>query len=70
MSWDTNPLYVLLHESIYCQPGGASRWAAHRVRTAEFASHFDAVAQANMGAPVMFTGGVLGGGQWAVGRER
>ena len=33
MAWDTNPLYALLHESIYCQ-GAASNWAAHRVRCA------------------------------------
>lgn len=33
MAWDTNPLYALLHESIYCQ-GAASSWAAHRVRCA------------------------------------
>ena len=33
MAWDSNPLYALLHESIYCQGGGtASNWAAHRVR--------------------------------------
>lgn len=31
MAWDTNPLYAILHESIYCQ-GAASNWAAHRVR--------------------------------------
>ena len=31
MAWDTNPLYALLHEAIYCQ-GAASNWAAHRVR--------------------------------------
>lgn len=41
MPWDTNPLYVLLHEAIYCQ-GVASNWAAHRVREAEFALEFDA----------------------------
>ena len=27
----TNPLYAILHESIYCQ-GDASNWSAHRVR--------------------------------------
>ena len=31
MSWDTNPLYALLHESIYCQ-GAASNWSAQRIR--------------------------------------
>ena len=32
MAWDTNPLYALLHEAIYCQGGQAAAWAAHRVR--------------------------------------
>lgn len=31
MAWDTNPLYALLHEAIYCQ-GAASNWAAHLIR--------------------------------------
>ncbi|EKG2483366.1 alpha/beta fold hydrolase [Vibrio vulnificus] len=30
-SFHTNPIYALLHESIYCQ-GFASQWSAHRVR--------------------------------------
>lgn len=55
MAWDTNPLYALLHESIYCQ-GGASNWAAHRVRCEHYAQQFDAVAQAQAGMPVFFTG--------------
>jgi hypothetical protein len=48
MSWDTNPLYALLHEAIYCQ-GAASSWAAQRVREQQFAADFDAVAQAQAG---------------------
>ncbi|KAI7844714.1 hypothetical protein COHA_001802 [Chlorella ohadii] len=55
MAWDTNPLYAILHESIYCQ-GAASNWAAHRIREAEYAAEFDAVARAKAGKPVMFTG--------------
>ncbi|EFJ41741.1 hypothetical protein VOLCADRAFT_84021 [Volvox carteri f. nagariensis] len=57
-SWDTNPLYALLHEPIYCQgPGSACRWAADRVRNSEpFASAFDAEAAAAENRPVMFTG--------------
>lgn len=31
MAWDTNCLYAVLHEAIYCQ-GAASNWAAHRIR--------------------------------------
>ena len=30
LSFDTNPIYALLHEAIYCQ-GEASQWSAHRV---------------------------------------
>jgi len=28
--FDTNPIYALLHESIYCERGESSRWAAER----------------------------------------
>lgn len=55
MAWDINPLYALLHEAIYCQ-GAASSWAAQRVREQHFEAEFDAVAQAQAGKPVMFTG--------------
>ncbi|KAL4424352.1 hypothetical protein ABPG75_001653 [Micractinium tetrahymenae] len=55
MAWDTNPLYALLHEAIYCQ-GAAANWAAHRIRERDHAAEFDAVAQANEGRPVTFTG--------------
>lgn len=49
MSWDTNPLYSLLHESIYCQ-GAASDWAAQRViETEGLAAQFDAVSTAEAG---------------------
>jgi len=51
MAWDSNPLYVLMHESIYCQGGDGSSWAAHRVRAEpEFASAFDAVEATKSGA--------------------
>jgi hypothetical protein len=55
MPWDSNVLYAILHESIYCQ-GAASKWAAHRIRTQEFEKYFDAVALASAGKPVYFTG--------------
>ncbi len=49
MAWDSNPLYVLMHESIYSQ-GAASNWAAHRVREEpEFAEVFDAASAAASG---------------------
>ncbi|KAI8324135.1 alpha/beta-hydrolase [Martensiomyces pterosporus] len=31
-SFDSNPIYCILHEAIYCQSGNASLWSAHRVR--------------------------------------
>ena len=55
VSWDINPLYAVLHESIYCQ-GAASHWAAQRVREQHFAAEFDAEAAARSNAPVMLTG--------------
>ena len=55
LPWDTNPLYALLHEAIYCQ-GAASNWAAQRVRDAHFSADFDAVLAVAEDADVMFTG--------------
>jgi len=56
IGFDVNPLYLVLHESIYCQ-GQASRWAAHRVRQEdEFVDAFDAISATEAGRPVMFTG--------------
>ncbi|KAK1412219.1 hypothetical protein QVD17_33279 [Tagetes erecta] len=54
LSFDTNPLYALMHESIYCQ-GAASQWAAHRIR-AEHENKLDAVKAAREGRPVFLTG--------------
>eukprot|EP00879_Flechtneria_rotunda_P017013 GHRR01017811.1.p1 GENE.GHRR01017811.1~~GHRR01017811.1.p1 ORF type:complete len:308 (+),score=89.67 GHRR01017811.1:772-1695(+) len=48
MPWDTNPLYALLHEAIYCQ-GAASNWSAHRVREQRFNAEFDALSAAQQG---------------------
>ena len=48
-SFDTNPIYFLLHEAEYCQ-GEASRWSAERVR-AQF-PEFDPAPD----RPVRFTG--------------
>ena len=55
LSWDTNPLYALLHEACYCN-GGPSNWAAQRVRDTHYSEHFDAAMAAANGRPVMFTG--------------
>ena len=55
MPWGNNPLYAVLHESIYCQ-GARSSWAAHRVREDHFKDEFDAVKAAQEGRQVNFTG--------------
>ncbi|MEM1348926.1 MAG: alpha/beta hydrolase, partial [Myxococcota bacterium] len=52
-STQTNPIYALLHEAIYCDRGQASRWAAHRVRR-RFPEFDDAP-----GAPFWFTGEMI-----------
>ena len=50
--YDTNPIFAILHEAIYCQ-GKASRWSAERVR-GEF-PEFAFVAD----APFLFTGEMI-----------
>jgi pimeloyl-ACP methyl ester carboxylesterase len=49
LSFETNPIYAILHESIYCE-GVASNWSAHRVRS-EYPEFEIAPRQ-----PVLFTG--------------
>ena len=61
MAWDTNPLYVMMHEAIYCQ-GAASNWSAHRVRENEFSEALDAEAAVASGRPIYFTGRSMPGG--------
>lgn len=60
LAFDTNPIYYLLHEAIYCNAGGpseASNWAAERVLTSQrFNATFDAVSAANAGKKVYLTG--------------
>ncbi len=50
--FETNPIYAILHEAIYCQ-GDASRWTAERVR-----AEFPAFAL-SPDRPVMFTGEMI-----------
>ncbi|KAJ7962465.1 putative Proline iminopeptidase [Quillaja saponaria] len=57
LGFDTNPLYALLHESIYCQ-GTSSRWSAQRIR-AEDEEKFDATKAAREGQAVLFTGEMI-----------
>ncbi|EOU3282651.1 alpha/beta fold hydrolase [Vibrio harveyi] len=48
-NFQTNPIYAILHESIYCQ-GFASQWSAHRVRQEHDAFNYE------QGKPFYFTG--------------
>ncbi|KAL9435176.1 hypothetical protein AB3S75_021444 [Citrus x aurantiifolia] len=57
LSFDTNPLYALMQETIYCQ-GASSQWSAHRIR-AEYEGKFDAIKAAKEGHPVLFTGEMI-----------
>jgi pimeloyl-ACP methyl ester carboxylesterase len=58
LPWAANPLYALLHESIYANGAGPTAWAAARARESDpaRASAFDAVDAARAGRPVLFTG--------------
>ncbi|MFC3023598.1 alpha/beta fold hydrolase [Vibrio zhugei] len=48
-AYQTNPIYAILHESIYCQ-SSASRWSAHRIRDEYPQFHYQS------GQPFLFTG--------------
>jgi pimeloyl-ACP methyl ester carboxylesterase len=56
LSFSAGPLYALVHEACYGQ-GGATNWAAQRVR-AEF-SAFDAAAALDSDEPLLFTGEMI-----------
>ena len=53
LTFSAGPLYALVHEACYAQ-GGATRWAAQRIR-AEF-PQFDAAAALDGDGPLLFTG--------------
>ncbi|KAK0583381.1 hypothetical protein LWI29_036336 [Acer saccharum] len=57
LDFDTNPLYAIMHESIYCQ-GASSRWSAQRTRD-ECEDKFDAIRAAKEGRPVFFMGEMI-----------
>ena len=62
VSIDTNIIYALLHEAIYCSGGGPSGWAAESVRKeyeATTCPNFDAAWAVNNGKPVYFTGEMI-----------
>ena len=52
LDYNTNPIFALLHESIYCQQQ-ASDWAAHRVRADYVEFNYQA------GQPFLFTGEMI-----------
>ncbi|PIW61260.1 alpha/beta fold hydrolase [Shewanella sp. CG12_big_fil_rev_8_21_14_0_65_47_15] len=52
LDYNTNPIFALLHEAIYCQQS-ASQWAAHRVRQAFPAFNYQ------QGKPFLFTGEMI-----------
>jgi pimeloyl-ACP methyl ester carboxylesterase len=56
LSFSAGPLYALVHEACYGQ-GGATNWAAQRVR-AEFPA-FDAAAALDSDEPLLFTGEMI-----------
>ncbi|XP_042472942.1 proline iminopeptidase-like [Zingiber officinale] len=57
IEFDTNPLYALLHESIYCQ-GAPSKWSAQKIRS-EHENIFDPIGAAKECRPVYFTGEMI-----------
>ncbi|XP_074557521.1 uncharacterized protein LOC141813454 [Curcuma longa] len=57
IEFDTNPLYALLHESIYCQ-GAPSQWSAQKIRN-EHENIFDPIGAAKECRPVYFTGEMI-----------
>jgi hypothetical protein len=57
-SWDTNVIYAILHEAIYCQANQASRWSAERLLAEEpFKTDFEwRLENLKHDQPVHFTG--------------
>lgn len=55
-SFETNPIFAILHESIYCQ-GDASNWSAERVRSEYPDFNLDPSTLAER--PVLFTGEMI-----------
>ncbi|CAM0912923.1 unnamed protein product [Alopecurus aequalis] len=54
LGFDQNPLYALMHESIYCE-GSSSKWSADKI-FGECGSLFDPVKATEEGRPVYLTG--------------
>ena len=62
-AFDTNPLYAILHESIYCNGGGPSAWAAEAAIRRRWAGAFDPIEAAaaidDDATRVLFTGEMI-----------
>lgn len=57
MPWDSNPLYALMHESIYCQGDAPSMWAAFRMReNAQYSEIFNPITALTKDKKIYFTG--------------
>lgn len=56
--WDTNVIYAILHEAIYCQANQASRWSAERLLQQEpLSSQFEwRIEKLSQDQPINFTG--------------
>ncbi|KAI8381398.1 Alpha/Beta hydrolase protein [Radiomyces spectabilis] len=56
-SWDSNVLYAIIHEAIYCQ-SNTSRWSAERILSEEpFKAAFEwRISELNPSQPIHFTG--------------
>lgn len=60
-SWDTNIIYAILHEVIYCQHNQSSNWSAERIRAEEhFAKDFEwRLEHLDPSKPIHFTGEMI-----------
>ncbi|KIJ20795.1 prolyl aminopeptidase [Paxillus involutus ATCC 200175] len=56
-SFDTNPIYAILHEAIYCQ-NRAANWSAHRILKAHQEFQWDVVKTLE-DTPIYFTGEMI-----------
>ncbi|KAH7909081.1 alpha/beta-hydrolase [Hygrophoropsis aurantiaca] len=57
-SFDTNPIYAILHEPLYCQ-GRAAQWSAHRLLEEHPQFRWETAKQMDENIPVYFTGEMI-----------
>eukprot|EP01098_Paradermamoeba_levis_P000924 TRINITY_DN1104_c0_g1_i2.p1 TRINITY_DN1104_c0_g1~~TRINITY_DN1104_c0_g1_i2.p1 ORF type:complete len:511 (+),score=168.76 TRINITY_DN1104_c0_g1_i2:226-1533(+) len=56
--YETNPIYAILHEAIYCQEGEASNWSAERVKK-EYPEFIIPENPLDSSHPIYFTGEMI-----------